>query len=329
MNPTSMIDITNGDVFFRNFRRGFMQAWRRMDRVYRCMFWIYKSHGSAQIVSMTRLWCNGQWIDPLDFPVSPTDRSMTLGLGLFETILAIDGGPILVDRHLARLRRSCERLGWGIVIPDLATTMVELLEMNDLSSGRSRLRLSISAGSGLVHSLALGEDHLVWMGAVQAANPPAETAMTLCPYLRNERSAVAGLKCASYAENVVALEHAAHLGFEETLFFNTSGHLCEAATANVFLVKSGGLITPSLASGCLPGITREVVIGMAARAGISCVERAVTMEDLQSAEELFLTSSIRGVMRVSRVDGMILPAGPVTQSLREAWNQALARKIFD
>ncbi len=295
-----------------------------------CIFQIYKSSWTQHVAGMTRLWCNGQWIDPLDFPVSPTDRGVTLGLGLFETILAIDGVPILADRHLARLRGSCERLGWGGVIPDdLKHTMVELIEGNDLSSGRSRLRLSISGGSGLVHSLALGTDHLVWMGAVPAANPPLETAVTLSPYLRNERSALAGLKCASYAENVVALEHAARLGFEETLFFNTSGHLCEAATANIFLVKSGKLITPSLASGCLPGITRERVIGMAARVGIPCEEREVTMEELQSVDELFLTSSIRGVMRVSRVDGLTFPPGPVTQSLREAWNQALVRKIFD
>jgi branched-subunit amino acid aminotransferase/4-amino-4-deoxychorismate lyase len=248
---------------------------------------------------------------------------------LFETILAINGAPILADRHLARLRGSCERLGWRIVIPDLKDAMVELIAGNDLSSGRSRLRLSISAGSGLVHSLTLGADHLLWMGAVAAANPPLETAVTLSPYLRNERSALTGLKCASYAENVVALEHAGRLGFEEALFFNTSGHLCEAATANVFLVRNGKLITPSLASGCLPGITREVVIGMAARAGISCEERDVTMEELHSADELFLTSSIRGVMCVSRVDGLTFPPGPVTQSLREAWNQALEQKFFN
>jgi len=254
---------------------------------------------------------------------------MTLGLGLFETILAIDGDPILADRHLARLRGSCERLGWGIVIPDLKDIMIELIAGNDLTSGRSRLRLSISAGSGLVHSLALGADHLLWMAAAPAANPPLETAVTLSPYLRNERSALTGLKCASYAENVVALGHAGRLGFEETLFFNTSGHLCEAATANVFLVSNGKLITPSLASGCLPGITREVVIGMAARAGILCEERDVTMDDLQSADELFLTSSIRGVMCISRVDGLTFPPGPVTQSLREAWNQAVARKFFN
>jgi branched-chain amino acid aminotransferase len=292
-------------------------------------FRIYKSMDPAHVVLMTRLWCNGQWIDPLDFPVSPTDRGMTLGLGLFETILAIDGEPILADRHLARLRHSCERLGWPFAIPDLKDTMIELIEANDLSCGRSRLRLSISGGSGLVHSLTHGADHLVWMSAVPAANPPSATAVTLSPYLRNERSAITGLKCASYAENVVALEHAARLGFEETLFFNTSGHLCEAATANVFLVRNGSLITPSLASGCLPGITREVVLGMAARAGISCLESDVTMADLHSADELFLTSSIRGVMGVSRFDLRSFPPGPVTEILRKSWNQGLTRKIFD
>lgn len=266
------------------------------------------------------------WLDALDFSASPTDRGLMHGLGLFETILAVDGQPIFAELHLERLRASCERLGWCPGFPDFGQIMAELIQMNELGRGRARIRLAISAGSGLVHDLALGDDHVIWITAVPAAEPPLTSTLNLSPWVRNERSSLAGLKCASYAENLVALAHAVRLGFEETLFLNTTGHLCEAATSNLFLVKNGAVFTPSLESGCLPGITRSVVMDLAAQKGIPCEERDVTMDDLSSAEELFLTSSIRGLMGISRFEDRIFPPGPVTRDLREALAAAILRK---
>jgi len=275
---------------------------------------------------MAHLWCNGQWFDPLDFLVSPADRGLILGLGLFETILAIDGQPVLAERHLSRLRASCKQLGWQFDFPDIRETMAELLQRNQLTTGRARIRLAISAGTGMIHDLALGSDHNIWMTAAQAAEPPPSTSVNLSRWRRNEHSALAGLKCASYAENLVALEHAVRLGFEETIFLNTAGNVSESATANVFLVKNGTLQTPSLASGCLPGITRAVVIELAEILGIPCAERDISEDDLHQADELFLTSSIRGVMAISRFEQRPLMPGPITRLVGKAWNDALARK---
>lgn len=277
---------------------------------------------------MTRFWCNGEWLEDLDFTVSLTDRGLMHGLGLFETILAVDGVPIFADRHLARLRMSCQRLGWSLEMPDFQEIMTELIAVNELTSERARIRLTITGGSGLVHDLSLGTDHAVWMTATPLAEVPLTTTANLSPWLRNERSALAGLKCASYAENLVALGHAAGLGFEETVFLNTAGHLCEAATSNLFLVKNGRVATPSLESGCLPGITRSVILELATHLGISCDECNLTLEDLHAADELFLTSSIRGLMGVSRFGDKEYPPGPVTARLREAWNAATLRKTW-
>jgi len=275
---------------------------------------------------MTRIWCNGAWLEALDFAAAPTDRGLMHGLGLFETILAVDGSPAFADLHIARLAAGCVRLGWNPVLPDLQQVMAELIEMNDLASGRARIRLSISAGSGKVHDLSLGADHVILMTAVAAADPPASTTANLSPWVRNERSALAGLKCASYAENLVALQHAARLGFEETVFLNTSGHVCEGATSNVFMVKDAVLLTPSLESGCLPGITRDMTIDLAARVSIPCEERDLTADDLRAADEIFITSSIRGVMGLSRFEERTLAVGPVTRALRAAWTDAVRRK---
>jgi len=276
---------------------------------------------------MTHLWCNGQWLDANDFPASPSDRGLTLGLGLFETILAIDGEPVFAELHQKRLRESCARLAWHPNLPDFAPIMKELMQRAHHTTGRTKIRLAITSGTGSLDQLALGADHLIWMSAAPVDPPPPTITANLSPWTRNQTSPLAGLKCASYAENLVALDHAARLGFGETLFLNTSGHLCEAATANLFLVKHGKLSTPPAKSGCLLGIARGVVIGLAQRLGIPCDEASLSMDDLHACDELFLTSSIRGLIGVSRFERRLFPLGPLTDVLREAWNSAIHRKI--
>lgn len=269
---------------------------------------------------MTQIWCNGQWLDPLDFPASPMDRGAILGLGLFETMLALNGVPVFAQRHLARLGKGCERLGWSAPLEDFEKIMVELLAKNGLTEGRARVRLSMTAGSGPIDDLAMGTSPLLWMIALPVSEPPKHIQANFSPWRRNEHSALAGLKCASYAENLIALDHARRLGFEETIFLNTAGHLCEAATANLFIVKNGVLLTPPLESGCLPGITRQVVLDLAVRCELASEERALTPDDLLAADEVFLTSSIRGVESVSRVGERLFPNNQVVSRLREQWN---------
>lgn len=273
---------------------------------------------------MTYLWCNGQWLDSLDFPSSPMDRGTLLGLGLFETLLALDGVPIFADRHLARLQQACARLGWALPIEDFVGTAVELLARNDLTAGRARIRLAVTAGSGPINDLTSGGDRLVWMKALPVGAPSAGLTACLSPWPRNERSPLAGMKCASYADNLVALDHARRQGFDETVFPNTAGHLCEAATANLFLVSQGVLLTPPLASGCLPGITREVVMELAKGLGIPCEERDLPPGELRLAEEVFLTSSIRGLTRLSRFEDHHYAEGRTTQVLGRALRDAFA-----
>lgn len=269
---------------------------------------------------MTRLWCNGQWLDPVDFQSSPMDRGAIHGLSLFETMLAFDGVLVFADRHLARLRQGHEALGWTVDLPGFQEIACELLSKNFLAKGRARIRLTVTAGSGPIHDLTPGDDRLVWMTAFPALVPPESLTACLSPWPRNEFSPLAGLKCASYSENLIALDQARRQGFDETIFLNTAGHLCEAATANLFLVKDGSLFTPSLASGCLPGITREVAIELAAEAGIPCEVGALALEDLHAADEIFLTSSTIGAVRLSRLGDRVLYPGPVARRLRGAIN---------
>ena len=136
------------------------------------------------------------------------------------------------------------------------------------------------------------------------------------PWTRNENGATAGLKTTSYAENVIALAHAHRHGGTEALFANTAGNLCEGTGSNVFYVVDGELRTPSLASGCLAGISRELVLEWC---GATEVDEPLT-EVRARASEAFLVSTTRDVQAIARWDDRDLPApGPVTQRCAETW----------
>ncbi|MGW3406439.1 aminotransferase class IV, partial [Streptomyces zhihengii] len=138
---------------------------------------------------------------------------------------------------------------------------------------------------------------------------PDTTAVITVPWTRNERGALTGLKTTSYAENVVALARAHDNGASEALFANTVGRLCEGTGSNVFVVVDGELHTPPVSSGCLAGITRALTVEWT-----GARETDLPLDVLDRAEEIFLTSTLRDVQAVVRVDGRPLPAepGPVT-----------------
>lgn len=285
----------------------------------RCVSKIYTSAAVTRLIPMSEIWCNGLWLPAAQYPGTAQDRGACFGLGLFETLLAIDGVPIFADRHLARLGESCRKWGWDFDFPDFAAVVAELVARNGLATGRARLRLVVTGGSGPLNDLAAGVDRSVWLSAFPAAALPELMTLCLSPWPRNERSPLAGLKAASYAENLIALDHARQRGFQEILFLNTVGDLCEAATANIFLVNDGVILTPSLESGCLPGIGREVMGEIAAAHGIPCEQRRLRQADLDAADEIFLTSSTRGPIPVLRFEARELAPGPLTARLQVLW----------
>ena len=147
------------------------------------------------------------------------------------------------------------------------------------------------------------------------------------PWTRNERSATAGLKTTSYAENVVALAYAKERGGIEAIFANTRGELCEGTGTNVFVVVDGELLTPPLESGCLAGITRELTLEWCREEGLPVREQTLPLSVLQTADEVFLTSSTKDVLAVSGVDDRDLAApGPVTRRAAEIFARLSAQR---
>lgn len=153
---------------------------------------------------------------------------------------------------------------------------------------------------------------------------PDTTAAVTVPWTRNERSALAGLKTTSYAENVVALARAHEHGATEALFANTVGALCEGTGSNVFVVVDGELHTPRLASGCLAGITRALAVEWT-----GAHESDLPFDVLERAEEIFLTSTLRDVQAVHRIDGRELTdvPGPVTTKAMRIWDERAADQL--
>jgi branched-chain amino acid aminotransferase len=147
---------------------------------------------------------------------------------------------------------------------------------------------------------------------------PDTTAVCSVPWPRNERGALAGLKTTSYGENVRALAYAGDRGCSEAVFANLQGHLCEGTGTNVFYVVDGELRTPSLASGCLAGITRALVLEWY---GATEVEEPIEVLTEQ-ASEIFLSSTTRDVQGIHRWNDRELGApGPVTTEVRKVWHE--------
>ena len=126
---------------------------------------------------------------------------------------------------------------------------------------------------------------------------------------RNELSSVSSIKSLNFLDNILARFEARDKGFEEAIIVNSRGHIAEATTSNIFMVKGSGLITPSLASGILPGVTRSVIMQIAGRMKIFVKEMSVTRRELFNSEEVFLTNSLSEVLPVVSIDGKKIGRG--------------------
>ncbi len=272
---------------------------------------------------MTSVWIDGE-VFALDAArVSPLDHGLLTGDGVFETLRVYQGAPFAVRRHLERLTRSAA--GIGLPVPDpavLRAAMEAVVVADHLENGR--MRITVTGGVG-----SLGSDRadvqptvIVAGGELVDWRPTAD--VVVAPWPRNERGALVGIKTVSYGENVVALAHARAQGAAEALFANLAGNLCEGTGTNVFVGSGGRLLTPPVSSGCLAGVTRELLVEL-----VGVIEEDVAMDALARADEAFLTSSTREVQPIRAVDGRILPAapGPLTLDAATAFAELVGRDL--
>lgn len=266
-----------------------------------------------------KAWVNGELLEtPCDRALSVLDHGVVVGDGVFETAAVIDGRPFALTRHLDRLVTSAEGLGLARPDVDLVREGVETtMAGQQLPFGR--IRITVTSGPGPLGS-PRGDDGLTHIVVSEPADrPPPVSRIVTVPWVRNERGALAGLKTTSYAENAKMVEYARTRGASEAVMANTRGELCEGTGSNVMYVVGGQIITPTLESGCLAGITRALALEWLSRE-LDIVERDAPLDVLREADEVILVGTTRTIQAISHVDDRELSApGPITLRAQQIW----------
>jgi len=256
---------------------------------------------------MTWVYLDGAFLPAGEAKLPAADAGRLYGRGLFETFRARRGSVFLLDRHLARLRAGARTLEIepAAELAQLSVVVRELAERCGLED--ARIRLTVTAGPE-------GGRPSLLLQARPASDYPTEVyergiRVIVASARRNETSPLARIKSVNYLDNLLAREESRHAGADEALLLNTRGLLAEASTANLFIARDGGLATPPISDGALPGITRGAVLELARDAGIAAREASLTLDDLYQASEAFLTNAIAGVLPVVSVDGQKVGSG--------------------
>jgi branched-chain amino acid aminotransferase len=269
------------------------------------------------------LWFDGGLTEgPVPFDLA--DRGLTLGDGVFDTALARHGRIVFEAAHVGRLAAATAALGFPVAPARIADAMGGLAEAAGRAHPLAAIRTTVTRGSGPRGLSPPAEPRpVLWASAAPVSPALAFSPLTLHPteIRRNETSPAAGLKTLGYLDAVLAAGAARAAGFDEALFRNTRGHVACAGTANLFAVIDGGLVTPPLADGVLPGILRaEVRAGCAPRLGLPVAERSLGLDELLRAEAVFVTNSLRGLAPVTAIGSTVFAS---------AGHQAVAALVAD
>lgn len=264
-------------------------------------------------------WFDGRRVRVAQAALSIADPGVLNGVGSFETLFLIDGHVPDLDAHLDRLTDSCARLGLTNPAPAL---------------WRAWIAEAAGAGApatGWIRLVVTGAGHAaVLRGAVDPSEIGRPVTAVILPWRRHSRDPLAKVKSLSYAGHARGLVWARERGCEEGLWRNERGHLTEACSANLFLLRSGALITARIVDGILPGTVRSRVIEAAAALGMRVHESKVRLPSLRRSREAFLSSSVRGLRPLIAVDGIPIgdgAPGPITRRISEEVRRRRGTKL--
>lgn len=276
---------------------------------------------------------NGSLLPRSQARLPAVDYGFLYGYGIFETVRAYSGHIFRLGQHLDRLSRSARIVGIDLdaIGFDLEGALYGTLEANGLADGR--LRLTISGGEGDASpELSGSERPTVLVTAGSYIRPPVQKSLTavVSSIRRNSGSPLSHVKSLNYLDNLLARREAKAAGVGEAILMNEEGFVAEASTSNLFLVSGDALLTPDESSGILPGITRQVVMELAAGVELGVRESKVTLDELLQADEAFLTNSVIEVVPLVQVNDQAIGsgvAGGTTQRLMRAYAQAVQNEI--
>ena len=290
------------------------------------------------------VWVDGRLLRADAPHLSAFDRGFQLGDGAFETLRARGGRVTELDRHLARLRHSTD--GLGIALPDDAEARISegigaLLQAEEQQGPDAdvALRITVSRGAIVSRGLIPADDRTPPTIVIQSwpviPPPPGHIEhglhLVTSSVRRDPSNPLVALKTTSRVDYVFARLEARRAGADDALFLTIGGHLSEATTANIFLIRGDELATPGLECAILPGTTRDWILAWAPGVGLRPTEAKLTPADLSGAYEAFLSSSVAGILPVTMFDGRAIGSGrPGAWTLRaRADREAFIRDAVD
>jgi branched-chain amino acid aminotransferase len=264
-----------------------------------------------------------------DLSLSPGQVGLLAGWGVFSTLRVADGVLFAWDRHWARIQRDAA--AFHVSVPhdpeSVRRKLIELVEANQAPNCTLRL-VVVRNGGGMWAGpsngresdlIALTADSKDWGEGVKLA------------YVREARHAAcefAGTKILSWAQNLTWLESAQCRGFDEVILLNERGEVAECTSANIFVANGNEVWTPPLSSGCLPGITREVILKEIHTPGIKVGEKTLLPGDLEYADEVFITSTTRDLLPVFQIEDKKLGrADRARQALTRTFSEYLRNYV--
>ncbi len=292
-------------------------------------------HEFHEFTLMTNyIFLNGRIIPVTEGSISTEDRGFLYGDGIFETLRSYHGEPFKLAEHLERMSSSAEKLK---IIPaytnaEISESLTKLLAKNSVQDAYIRITLSRGeGGSGLQMSDGLRSTILI---QVKPFKPYDEKlynegmCLAVSGHRRSTTSPICGHKTTNLLTGILLKEEAGSKSAHDSIVLNTDGYIAECIVSNIFMVADGSVITPSLDTNILPGITRSTVLDICRDSGIPAREECFKIETLIKAEEVFITNSLMEIMPVSRIEdnkiGKTVP-GKTTQQLMSAYKNLTGR----
>ena len=255
--------------------------------------------------------------------LSPGQVGLLNGWGVFSTIRVADGVLFAFERHWHRMQ--CDAARMRVPFPSdpdwLHARLLKLVEANRAYNATLRTALVRNRG-GLFEGPDLNRDFDL-IAFTTDLNPwGADARLGLKPQARHAQCEFAGAKILSWAQNLAWYEEAHERGLDEYVLLNERGEVSECTSANIFTAEGSKVFTPPLSSGCLPGVTRELLLEEIRVPGLSISEKVMLPADLERADRVFITSSTRDLLPVSSVEGLeIRNAGRAPEMLSQAFRE--------
>ena len=270
------------------------------------------------------LW-NGSLREASERVLSPGQVGLLSGWGVFSTIRVLDGVLFAFERHWQRMKKDAGLL--AVPFPENADELhgqlLELVEANQAWNATLRVVVVRNRG-GMWEGPGLPTDYDLIALTTGLQSWGRSVSLAMQPQARHAGCPLAGAKMLSWSFNLLWLERARQRGFDEVILLNERGEVSECTSANIFAANGGEVATPPLSSGCLAGVTRDLLLHEVRAPGVSVVERPLRPEDLEQAEEVFITSTTRVLLPVASIEGKTLRGQGVN---RRGLQDAFARYV--